>query len=327
MAKERSYWAGFDLGGTKMMAAVFDDRLTMVGRKRCKLKGGDGAKSGVARMLDTLREAMAEAQLADGALSGIGVAVPGPVNPRKGTVIEMPNLGWDNLALGDILAKELKCPAHILNDVDAGTYGEFRFGAGRNGRCVLGVFPGTGIGGGCVYEGNLLQGAQRTCMEIGHIRVQPNGPRCGCGGRGCLEAVASRLAISQAVAAAAYRGEAPTILREAGTSLREIRSGVLAAAVKAGDKAVVAILNDAARWLGIGVAAAINLLDPDIIVLGGGLVEALPDLFLKGVRASAEEHAMRSFQGTFKIVTAELGDDASTRGAAAWALHMEVERR
>jgi glucokinase len=277
-------------------------------------------------MLETLGGALAEAQIAPSGLSGIGVAVPGPVNPRKGTVIEMPNLGWNNLALGDVLTRELQCPAHILNDVDAGIYGEYRFGAGKEGRCVLGVFPGTGIGGGCVYEGSLLQGGQRTCMEIGHIRVQPNGPRCGCGGRGCLEAVASRLAISQAVAAAAYRGDAPTILREAGTNLREIRSGVLADAVKAGDKAVVAILNDAARWLGIGVAACVNLLNPDIIVLGGGLVEALPDLYLKGVRASTEEHAMRSFEGTYKIVTAELGDDASAQGAAAWARHVEMER-
>jgi len=324
MAYKRSYWIGFDLGGTKMLAAIFNDRFEIVARKRRRIKLGQAATPGVAQMIDIIGEVMERAQIEPEEIAGAGVAVPGPVDPRRGIVIEMPNLDWRELALGELLGAELKCPVHILNDVDAGTYGEYRFGAGRGGRCVLGVFPGTGIGGGCVYEGNLLQGSSRTCMEIGHIRVMPNGPLCGCGGRGCLEAVASRLAISQAVAAAAYRGEAPTILREVGTNIREIRSKVLAQAATAGDKAVVEILEDAARWLGIGVAAAINLVDPDVIVLGGGLVEALPELFLRGVRESAESHAMRSFQGTFRIAVAELGDDASAKGAAAWAHHREV---
>ncbi len=327
MAKDRNFWAGFDLGGTKMMAVVYDAQFAPLGRERCKSKGFEGVKSGVSRMQGSLESALANAGVSAGQLAGIGVAVPGPVNPGKGTVIEMPNLGWRNVPLAKALSEAFGCPAHILNDVDAGTYGEYRFGAGRNGRCVLGVFPGTGIGAGCVYEGNLLQGGQRTCLELGHVQVQPDGPRCGCGGRGCLEAVASRLAISQAAAAAAFRGQAPALMREAGTDLSKIRSGALAKSVKEGDKAVEQILQDAAHWLGIGVAAVVNLLNPDIIVLGGGLVEALPDLFLKGVRQSAQDHAMRSFRDTYQVVPAQLGDDASAQGAAAWARHKETEPR
>lgn len=327
MAQDGKVWAGFDLGGTKMLAVVYDDQFNDLGRERCKSKGFEGVKSGVGRMLDALRKALSDAGIAPGSLAGVGVAVPGPVNPRKGSVIEMPNLGWRNVPLGSVLSEALGCPVHILNDVDAGTYGEFRFGAGREGRCVLGVFPGTGIGGGCVYEGNLLQGAERTCLELGHIRVQPNGPFCGCGGRGCLEAVASRLAIAQAAAAAAYRGQAPALLAAAGTDLAKVRSGTLAKAIKDGDKAVEQIVQDAARWLGIGVAAVINLMNPDIVVLGGGLVEALPELYLKGVAAGARENEMRSFHDTYKIAVAKLGDDASVKGAAAWARHREAEAK
>ncbi len=327
MAKEKTRWIGFDLGGTKMLAVAYDEEFNVIGRKRCKSRGTEGAKAGVARILEAILEALAEDGSKPEALAGVGIAVPGPVNSERGVVIEMPNLGWRNLRLSSQLSKALGCPVHLLNDVDAGTYGEYRFGAGVGARCALGVFPGTGIGGGCVYEGNLLRGATRSCMEIGHLQVVPNGARCGCGGRGCVETVASRLAIAQAAAVAAYRGEAPTVLREAGTDLRKIRSGVLAAALKAGDPAIGTLLHDAAHWLGVAIAGAINLLNPDRIILGGGMVEAMPEMFLHDIGEVLHEQVMRAFRRTYRLVVAELGDDAAVRGAAAWALHRERECR
>ncbi|MCL1857351.1 MAG: ROK family protein [Kiritimatiellaeota bacterium] len=314
-------WVGFDLGGTKMLAVVYNDRFKALGRARQKSQGVAGAKAGLGRVVETIRLALADAKIKNTQLGGIGIAVPGPVNGHDGTVIEMPNLGWKNMKLAAELRKVFKCPVSVLNDVDAGTYGEYRFGAGRGGRTVLGIFPGTGIGGGCVYRGEIFSGASRSCMEIGHINVQPQGAFCGCGSRGCLEAVASRLAISQAVAAAAYRGDAPFILKAAGTNLKDIRSGLLAQAVAKRERAVVRILEDAARWIGMGAATLINLLNPDIIVLGGGLVTAIPGLFLKGVRDGANATCMKSFRNTARILIAELGDDATVKGAAAWAMH------
>ena len=137
--------------------------------------------------------------------------------------------------VAESVEQALGCPVVLLNDVDAGVYAEYCRGSARSSRCTLGVFPGTGIGGGCVYEGQILRGAVSSCMEIGHVQMLPDGPLCGCGQNGCLEALASRLAISAAAAQAAYRGQAPNLRRLAGTKLSNIRSGVLAKAIRAGD--------------------------------------------------------------------------------------------
>jgi len=135
--------------------------------------------------------------------------------------------------------------------------------------------------------------------------------------------LSSRIAISAAAAAAAYRGQAPVLLKAAGTNLKDIRSGVLASSIRGGDEAVIRIVNDAARWLGIAAGNIINLVNPDVIVLGGGLVTAIPQPFLRGVREGAGQTAMRSFSKTYKIVIAELGDDATAQGAAGWAMRNE----
>jgi glucokinase len=319
--KIKKFWVGFDLGGTKMLATVYDDDFDIVANKRKKTRAQEGAKTGVERMIQTVTQAMEEAGLAVEQLSGIGVGCPGPLDLDKGIVFQTPNLGWKNVKLGKQLEAAFSCPAVILNDVDAGTYGEYSFGAAKNSRCALGIFPGTGIGGGCIYEGEIIRGKTSSCMEIGHIQVVPDGPLCGCGRRGCLEAVASRLAIASACASAAYRGEAPFLLEQAGMNISNIRSGALAASVKGGDTVVELILREAARQIGIAAANAINLLSPDVLVLGGGLVEAMPELFCGEVQNAAEKRVMDSFKGTFKVAEAELGDHATVMGAAAWARH------
>jgi glucokinase len=325
--KERSHWVGFDLGGTKMMAAVFDRKFSLIARARRKTKGAEGAQAGVGRIVTTIEEALAEAKVEASDLAGIGVGCPGPLDLNRGVVLESPNLGWKNVELKAILEKKFKCRTEIANDVDAGTYGEYRFGAGREERCVVGVFPGTGIGGGCVYQGELIRGKVGSCMEIGHLQVQPNGRLCGCGRRGCLETVASRLAIAAECAVAAYRGEAPYLYEHAGTDLANVRSGVLADAIKAGDRVVEDIVRNAARQLGVGVAMTVNLMAPDVVVLGGGLVEALEDIFLEEVRKAVAKQAMASLGRGVRIAAAKLGDDAGVRGAAAVVAHaVQTER-
>jgi glucokinase len=322
-ARNNRPWVGFDLGGTKMLAAVFGPDFRLLGRRRRKTKGSEGAKAGLERIVETIRDALAEANLPDQRLAGIGVGCPGNVDLEKGVVIDSANLGWRNFQIRDALEKELKCPAVILNDVDAGVYGEYRFGAGRGARCLVGVFPGTGIGGGCVYEGKVLRGINISCFEIGHVQVNPNGLPCGCGRIGCLETEASRLAISAAAAAAAFRGEAPHLLAAAGTDLANIRSGVLAEAIQAGDAIIERIVERAARLIGWALGDVVNLLAPDAVVLGGGLVEAMPDLMLEGIEEAARERAAPPFAKTFKVAGAKLGDDAVVRGAAAWAQTMQ----
>jgi len=319
--KVKKIWVGFDLGGTKMQATVFDDNFEILANKRKKTRAQDGAEAGVERMIQIVKQAAKEADLSTEQLSGIGVGCPGPLDLDRGIVLDTPNLGWKNVKLVKQLEAELGCPAVILNDVDSGTYGEYAYGAAKGARCALGIFPGTGIGGGCVYEGEIIRGKTSSCMEIGHIQMVPEGPLCGCGKRGCLETVASRLSIASACAAAAYRGDAPCLLERAGMDISNIRSGALADSVAGGDKVVEQILREAARQLGVAAASVINLLSPDVLVLGGGLVEALPDLFCGEVQRAAEERVMDSFRGTFKVKEAKLGDYATGMGAAAWARH------
>ena len=313
------YWVGFDLGGTKMMAKVFDDDFETLAREHKKTKAHEGAEAGLARIIGTIHKALDEADVSTKELTGIGCGVPGPLDIDKGILLNLPNLGWRNVGLKEALEEEFGCPIVVANDVDAGTYGEYRRGAGKGARSVLGIFPGTGIGGGFVYEGAILRGKRYSCLEIGHCQVVPDGPLCGCGRHGCLEAVASRLAVSAAAAAAAHRGDAPHLLESSGMDLSDIKSGALAGAIEAGDGVVEQIVRDAARWLGVGIASAVNLLAPDIVVLGGGMVEAMPDIFLKEADDSARGRVMPAFEKAFKVRVAELGDEATAVGAAAWA--------
>lgn len=324
-AKENQYWIGFDLGGTKMMATVLDGEFAVVGRERKKTRGHQGAKSGIERMAASICEAVDDAGLKLSQIGGIGVGVPGPVDMHQGIVLETANLGWRNVPLRKMLSEHFDCPIAILNDVDAGVYGENCLGAAQGARCVVGVFPGTGIGGGCVYEGKILTGRSASCMEVGHIPLMNDGPLSGFGHRGTLEAVASRLAISGEAAQAAFRGQAPHLMEIAGTDISKIKSGALAESIKAGDVMVAEIVRKAAGHIGTAISGIVNLLGPDIVVLGGGLVEAMPELIIESVEEAALEYLLPSLRESFRVVAAELGDYASVKGAAAWVRNMSVE--
>jgi glucokinase len=313
------YWIGFDLGGTKMLASVFDSDLKQLSRKRKRTKAHEGMDAGVDRITQIIESAMKDAKIDRSQICGIGIGCPGPLHLEKGIILEAPNLGWKNLPIVKKLEEKFDCPAVISNDVDMGVYAESVSGSAQSARCVFGVFPGTGIGGGCVYEGQIIRGSVNSCMEIGHVAVLNDGPICGCGLHGCLETVASRLSIAAAAAAAAYRGQAPYLRSKIGTEVSEIRSSILAASVKAGDKSVQRIIENAAEYIGIAVAGVIHLMAPDVVVLGGGMVEAMPELFRDIIHRTAKEHVLPSFAKSFRVVTAELGDDATVTGAAAWA--------
>ncbi len=195
---EKKYWVGFDLGGTKMLASVLDEKFKPLVRRRKKTKGNEGAEAGVERIIDNIRAALEEAQVQPEQLAGIGLGCAAPIDLQNGSIIDAVNLGWQNVPLRKMLEAAFGCPVVVSNDVDAGLYGEYRFGAGRDARCLLGVFPGTGIGGACVYEGRIVRGKRASAMEIGHVQVLTNGRLCGCGRFGCLETEGSRLAIAGA---------------------------------------------------------------------------------------------------------------------------------
>ena len=326
-AQEPPYWVGFDLGGTKMLAKVYDSKFRELGQERRRTKERSGAEAGLERIVKTIRKALESAGVDPKQLGGIGVGFPGPVDMETGKLLEAVNLGWEDMPLREALASEFGCPAFIANDVDVGVYGEYRFGAAKSARCVVGVFPGTGIGGGCVYRGKIFRGKYSSVMEIGHVQVNPHGKLCGCGRYGCLETEASRLAIAAEVAKAAYRGEAPHVRQEIGSDLHEIRSAALARAIQEGDTIVEQIIRRAADKIGMAVGNLVTIMCPDAIVLGGGLVEALPELFLEPVTTMARSTCMPPLAEMFKVVVAKLGDDASVLGAAAWAEYRSRKRK
>lgn len=302
-----------------MLCVVLDSEFQVVTRKRKKTKGQEGAAAGLERISLLIQETLTEAGIDISQVSGIGVGCPGPIEWEKGVVSVAVNLGWKNVAIGDYLEKQFGCPVRVLNDVDAGVYGEYRFGAGIGSHCVLGIFPGTGIGGGCVYEGKILRGRRLSVMEIGHMKISSSSRSSGVEMTGTLELEASRLSIASECAKLAYRGEAPELLKVAGTDITNIRSKSLVQSIRGGDKAVERIVRQAAQQIGYGVANIIHLLGPDIIILGGGLVEALPELYLEEVKRTARKNVLECYSETFEIKVAELGDDAGAMGAAAWA--------
>lgn len=309
-----------------MLTVVYDDEFQPLARIRKRTKSHEGAKFGLERIIGMIGAALGEAEITPDRVKGVGIGCPGPLDVKRGVILDAPNLGWQQVPIRAVLGKAIGAPVVVANDVDSGVYGEYRFGAAKNARCVLGVFPGTGIGGGMVYEGRIFSGATRTCVEVGHIQVMPGGPLCGCGHHGCLEAVASRLAVAAAAAQAAQRGQAPNLLEAAGTDLAKIRSGVLAAAIEAGDVVIERIVRDAATHIGTAVAGVVHLIAPDVVVLGGGLVEAMPKLYVETVTRAAQARVLPAYAGTFRVVAAALDDDATALGAAAWARENVAEQ-
>ncbi|MAT16824.1 MAG: transcriptional regulator [Planctomyces sp.] len=315
-------WIGFDLGGTKMLCKSYTDKLKEVSSRRKKTKSRKSEKSLVDRIIETIEDTLKEAGKSKSDIAGIGLGCPGILDLKTGTVLNAPNLGWKKIPLKKILADHFDCPVVIGNDVDLGVYGEYTEGAGKGAYSVLGIFPGTGIGGGFIYQGDILTGSRSSCMEIGHMCIQPEGRLCGCGRRGCLETVASRLAIAAQAAKAVYRGEAPVLKELAGTNIAEIRSGVLAESIEKGDESIKEIVTSAAEHIGRAIANMVNLLAPDVVILGGGLVEAMPKLIVDTAYKTSKNHCLKSAQDSYKVVAAKLGDDSTVLGAAGWARHI-----
>ncbi len=311
-------WVGFDLGGTKMLAVVYDDKFNVLGRKRRRTREKGATDVSVDRLVETITMALEDAGVDPSRVGAIGAGCPGPVDMERGVILEAPNLGWHNVALQDGLSAVFNCPSAICNDVDAGVFGEYKAGAAQGARCVLGVFPGTGVGGGCVYDGKIFRGSRSSCMEVGFLQMATEGAAAGVGPVGTLESLGSRLTIAGEVAKATYRGKALKIASDVGSDLTKIRSGVLARAIGNGDADVEAIVRRAARQVGRGIGSLVNVLAPDVVVIGGGLVEAMPDLYMEETTRGAVRNVLPTMKDAFKIRTARLGDYATAIGAAAW---------
>ncbi len=309
---------GVDIGGTKIAVGVLNHKLEIVGRSKKRTRSRKKDEPTEERVFRAIRLALEDAKIDD--FKAIGMGSPGPLDPKTGVIIDTPNLAWSNFPLVASVSKTFKAPTFLDNDVNLGTYGEYHFGEARNCPNVVGIFPGTGIGGAIILDGKLVHGFSGSAGEIGHMTIMLDGPFCGCGKRGCLESVASRIAIGEQVIALAARHDAPYILETCGTDLANVRSGVLAEAVKRGDSMVEAVIRRAAYYVGVAAANLINIISPEAIILGGGLVEAMETIYMEEVSRAINEHAMPFMRNNVRLAPAQLGDDAVIMGAAQMAL-------
>jgi glucokinase len=315
MAPVEPLKGGLDLGGTKIQAVVMDGTATVLGRARRETPRQGGPEAVVLVLAETLRAALEDADLPLTAIAGVGVGAPGSIDVETGTVVQVANIdGWNApFPLGPALAAELGLAVTIGNDVSVAVNAEHRFGAGRNLDSFLGIFWGTGVGGGIVIDGKQLVG-RGSAGEIGHMCARPGGRRCNCGLVGCVEAYAGRGALEERARAMAK--EHPTILFELMEKRGRDRltSGVWLRALQAGDDVAESLIGRAVRALGVGIGSAVTLLDVEAVVIGGGLGERLGPDWLARIEAAANEHTFFREHPEYRL--AQLGDLGGAIGAS-----------
>ena len=309
-------YGAIDLGGTNVRAIVAGLDGKISGSDRRPSRASDGLDATIETLLASLEGACSEAGVEAGVLRGLGVASPGWVDTERGVVPAAPQLiGWRDVPLVEILQERLGVTVRLENDANAAALGENAFGAGRGTRHMLYITVSTGVGAGIIADGRLYRGAKGSAGEIGHTIIDPSGPPCGCGSRGCLESLSSGTAIARRAAEAADRGGSAILaaIRE-----REGRLGArqVADAARQGDAASAAIYEEAGRFLGIALANAVNLLSPEAIILGGGVMQA-KELFLPRAEEEMRAFALDEPLKYMRLAEAELGDRAGVMGMIA----------
>lgn len=315
------YIVGVDLGGTSIIVGVVPSSGgTVLGMRSLPTEADRGAKAVVDRITGMIRDAMKdarrEASVPEDAFLGVGIGSPGPLDRATGTVLNTPNLGWRNFPLRDLISNEIGLEAALDNDANAAALGEYWLGAGRDVRHLLAVTLGTGIGGGVVMDGRIYHGASDVAGEIGHMTIDSTGRRCNCGNYGCLEAYASGPAIA-ARAVEGLESDAASVLPEmVDGDLSRITAATVYDAIVAGDLYAKDVMRETAKLLGTGVANLINILNPELVVISGGVTRAGEHLF-EPLRAEVRKRAFREAADACRIVSSELGDMAGVVGAAA----------
>jgi len=303
---------GVDVGGTKIAAGVVDEAGTLLATTRRETPATDPELI-EAQIADAVHELRATHEVA-----AVGVAAAGFVNSATGRVRFAPNLAWRDEPLGRDLGERLGLPVTVENDANAAAWGEFRFGAASHVEDMVLITVGTGLGGGIVTEGRLLRGAGGLGAELGHVRVVPDGIRCGCGNRGCWEQYASGSALEREARDLVASGSlhAARLLELCEGKPKRLRGRMVTQAAHEGDPASVELLADLGRWLGEGMASMAAVLDPSAFVVGGGVVEA-GDLLIEPARhALGRNLPARGHRPEIEVEAATLGNEAGIIGAA-----------
>jgi glucokinase len=313
------YVLAVDLGGTKIYSALVGSGDLIV---RSNIRPTE-ADLGQERVLDNIMAGIAAVMpqdvLSGGKILGLGIGAPGPLDPRTGKICYAPNLRWRDFNLRDILQDRLGIPVFLENDANLAALGEYTYGAGQGNDDMVFITVSTGIGGGLILRGEIYDGAFGGAGEIGHLSVMPDGPPCSCGGRGCLEALASGWAIRRQAQDLIAAGQGRRILAAAGGEAEAVGSPAIVQVAHDGDSEARELLAAAGRYLGQAIGNIANLLNPSLFIIGGGVATAAGGLLLEAAEAAAEQRVFPALRCFLKIVPAALRVRAGVLGAAAYA--------
>jgi len=309
------YVVGIDLGGTNIVAGtVAEDGSELLGLVSEPTIPEQGADAVLTRIVKLARASMAAARGKD--IAGLGIGSPGPLDTKTGVVLLTPNLGWTNFPLRDRLATALDLPATLDNDANCAIFGEWWRGAARGANYVVGLTIGTGIGGGIVLAGEVYRGASDVAGEIGHMSIDSNGRRCKCGNDGCLEAYASGPAIAARAVEGIEAGAETSLPHYVKGDLAKITAQIVYEAAHDGDEYALDVVHETAKFLGTGVANIVNIFNPEVVVICGGVTLAGEKLFAP-LRGEVKRRAFKPAVDACRIVPGELTGTAGVYGAAA----------
>ena len=308
---------GIDIGGTKLATVVADEKANILHKTRRPTLAEKGPDYAIQLLFDMVDESVAGAGLTREAISAIGVSCGGPLDTKTGVVYSPPNLpGWDALPLKTRLESEFQIRTTLENDANASALAEWRFGGGRGYEIVLYMTMSTGIGGGLVVNGQIYHGANDSAGEVGHQILLPDGPRCGCGQRGCLEALCSGPAIARRAREAVQKEPTTTILTFAAGDVTAIKSEHVLAAARDGDALALQLIKETAYYMGWGIANLVNILNPDIVLIGT-IAMAAGELLLQPIRDTVTKMAMARPVEAVEIMSAQLGENLGDMAAIA----------
>ncbi len=315
-----SFAAGVDLGGTTITTVLVNETGQLLSQSKCLTEASLGVDTVVNKIVDSIKEVCRQAHLETDQLTAIGIGSPGPLSTKTGIVIDAPNLNnWVNVPLRDLVQKHFKTNVFLDNDANAAAYGEFWVGAGKGIDNLMVITLGTGIGGGMFIDGKLYRGPDDTSGEIGHIPILLNGPLCNCGNRGCLETLASATGLVNRAIHSLRFGVSSLMMDLCEKDLNKLTAKMVHEAALKGDKLAIELLRETGFYIGIAAAGIVNLLNPEMIIIFGGLSGAGEFLFAP-VREEIKKRAFPTPAARVKVVPAILGNNAGAIGAAGIAL-------
>lgn len=317
--KPSRLFAGVDLGGTTISTVLVNESGIVLSRTKCLTESILGVDAVVERIVHSVREVCHLYNINDKNLDGIGIGSPGPLSTKTGIIIDAPNLnGWVNVPLRDKVQASFTSKVYLDNDANAAAFGEYWKGAGQGFQNIIVITLGTGVGGGLIFDGKLLRGPDDNAGELGHMPVFPEGPACNCGGKGCLELYASATGLVNRAKHSLKAGTPSKVMDLCQGDIDKITSKMLHEACLLGDSFAIEVFRETGYYIGITAAGLVNLLNPELIILFGGVIGA-GDFLFNPVREEIDRRAYPISAQRVKLVPAILGNDAGAIGAAGIA--------